>query len=191
MTLDLELLAKLHEEATPGPWEACHDGHSPENGKLGNWVHTTNWDSLPDPDDSSDEVCDCPNSSLRPAENAKLIAAMRNALPELLSLARSASELQERLDKQISSNLGFVEQNAKLIERNKTLGDLPLLDGRPDVVALAREASEAKARLERIESALEFLDNHYVGSLEVREIDMRADALLEMAAELGWKGRAT
>jgi hypothetical protein len=80
-------LRRLEEAATKGPWESCHDGHSPENGKIGNWVNTTSYATLPDPENSIPLICDCPNDSANPLENAALIAAARNNLPALLAAA--------------------------------------------------------------------------------------------------------
>jgi hypothetical protein len=46
-------------------------------------------------------------------ENAQLIAAMRNALPELLALARSASEAKARLAR-LESALEFLDSTQRL-----------------------------------------------------------------------------
>ncbi|WP_423141671.1 hypothetical protein ACOYW6_12705 [Parablastomonas sp. CN1-191] len=98
---DLEALARLEESATPGPWFVQHldddmrmgaiavsrsQEHGPdENMRSGTWP-------------TEDIVAACliqspPYAAIaddRHAENAELIAEMRNALPALLDLARSA-----------------------------------------------------------------------------------------------------
>jgi hypothetical protein len=131
----IEELEKLHEAATTAPWCEHPNG-------------TSVWSGA-----EYDNNCMSANahllnaSSVRLAEkfgvaDVALVVAMRNALPTLLALARSASE--------------------------------------------------AKARLERLESALEFLDVHcrcdIVG--QERALPINARNAIALAVELGWTGKA-
>lgn len=81
--VDLDELERLHEAATPGDWQ----GNEVTAGKhKGSFVEA----------DSEGVILDCYGP--RGGANADLIAAMRNALPQLIALARSASEAKARLD---------------------------------------------------------------------------------------------
>ena len=71
--LDLAELRRLHEEATPGPWESSIAGIEGDNyvAGTGPWHRVT--------------FNECASQY-----DAALIAAMRNALPALLSIAEAA-----------------------------------------------------------------------------------------------------
>lgn len=73
MTIDLDQLERLEKEATPGPW-------------TGLWVD--NWDDL-----RISRITDDPKTT---DEDREFIAAMRNALPELIRLARIGQEYEDR-----------------------------------------------------------------------------------------------
>lgn len=80
-TLDVDGLAELLAAATPGPWEAVQ-------GASGGW-----WIEQPNTATIADIDCDYSGA---PAEDAALIAAMRNALPDLLAhLAAVTAERDE------------------------------------------------------------------------------------------------
>lgn len=70
MTDRIDELQRLHEAATKGPWEA---------GSYFVWAE--------------DEHCVCAADT----ENQALIAAMRNALPALLRVARAAQQLRKAM----------------------------------------------------------------------------------------------
>jgi len=104
-TLDLELLAKLHESATPAPWRECgHDRGGCVCGQV--WSEST--DQFLFKPDAGDEA-PVPTQETKLA-NAALVAAMRNNLEALLALARSASEMKARFGK-LESALEFLDHN--------------------------------------------------------------------------------
>lgn len=83
--IDLEELERLHKAATPGPWAANNWGRV--------W-HTPN-------PNSTRLVCDTMRNTVRNPKswraNARLIAAMREALPELIARVRELEASNERL----------------------------------------------------------------------------------------------
>ena len=94
MTLDLDALEKLEQEATAGSWRVSpHATH---------YVDTTG--------ERSDTVCKCYQDSPKrgePVPDAALIAALRNAAPALIARARRADELEA----EVKSLLELVERH--------------------------------------------------------------------------------
>ena len=88
MDIDLEDLERLHKTATPGPWVA------------NNWGRV--W-YTPNPD-SKRLVCDTMRNTVKNPKswraNARLIAAMREALPELIAENRALREKVRELEAQ-------------------------------------------------------------------------------------------
>lgn len=82
-------LRALHERATPGPWEA----HKPARWNSWNGAHIRATGLC---------VATLPQAADRPLDqkeaDAQIIAAARNALPDLLSAAERAGDLQARID---------------------------------------------------------------------------------------------
>ena len=103
----LEELERLAAQATPGPWEANNWGRV--------W-HTPN-------SDSKRLVCDTMRNTVRNPKrwraNARLIAAMREALPELIAKVR---ELESYIDDLQLIRQGLHNENADL--RNQLRGAL-------------------------------------------------------------------
>jgi len=85
MTIDLDTLEKLEQEATAGIWRVSpHATH---------YVDTTG--------ERSDTVCKCYQDSPKrgePAPDAAFIAALRNAAPALIALAREALRSRDATD---------------------------------------------------------------------------------------------
>jgi hypothetical protein len=97
-------------------------------------------------------------------ENAVALAcAVKPRLPQLLALARSASQLQGERDRFHDDYWSRVRE----------------------CDALAREASEAKARLERLTSAMA----HIRASGHCGADIMEPEKVLAWATELGWTGK--
>lgn len=88
--IDLDELERLYQEATPGPWKAGRN-------------RSIVWYS-PAPDVWR-SVADCVRvtvkSSKRHKENAKLIAAMHEALPELIAENRALQERVRELEAEL------------------------------------------------------------------------------------------
>lgn len=89
MPVDLDLLEKLQAEATPEPWKAVMDlcggtlGYGPTDGiQYGGEC------------DFGGFGIDHFNGSANPAADVRLIAAVRNALPGLLKMAREFEALK-------------------------------------------------------------------------------------------------
>lgn len=93
------------------------------------------------------------------------------SVPRLLALARSASGLE--------AGLSICERH-----RDQLMRELA------DMQRELHAASEAKARLERLESALEFINDNYSGSIELRELCVLPDDVIAFATKLGWTGKA-
>lgn len=109
MTGRIEELQRLHEAATGGPWFA----HNTEDSLFMNAYAVTTSESEPNLDGCTDFHKEAHDKSVvaltllqqprvvghesnRWAEDADLIAAMRNALPALLRVARAAKAIRER-----------------------------------------------------------------------------------------------
>ncbi len=80
--IDLEELERLLRVGTPGPWE-----RSTNPSRDTRWVNAAEGDR--------DIVCDLDEADVSPAQqwdNAALIVALRNAVPELIAEIRSLKE---------------------------------------------------------------------------------------------------
>lgn len=107
--MTLEQLLELCGKAQPGPWEHRVDAHADEHGGQINAVETRNYAGLPDPENSSCAICDCPNDSVFPWQNAEFIAAANpTVVAALVQCANAAkamhphaqtTRLYEALDK--------------------------------------------------------------------------------------------
>jgi hypothetical protein len=128
---ELELLEKA---ATPGPWESV--SVMPAGERTASGGTSTSWSESPwsvisgPPQTISDDMLSRRAFTHKP--DAQLIAATRNALPDLLARARRCEQL---------------EQESKLME--------PAFLALPRRCAdLAEENAELRARVERLEAAL-------------------------------------
>jgi len=172
--------------------------------------------SHPSPDDALEELLtlkgaadalpDKPLSVEQVLARDRYYRLLDQSAGQLLALARSASELQKWLTKAHAENDALTEKlqlaNDELA-RWQTFGFAhcgpPITcdhDMREQMAeqwrVLAREASEAKAKLERLESALRWLDHngssHTFISRNVRgNASMQPEHLLDAAIVLGWR----
>lgn len=100
--IDLPELQRLHDAATPGEWKASHDWEWEETGTIeyvrltsdgeGHRAILTNSDG-----DYRTVENDCDDGRLRHVDttgraNMRFVAAMKNATPELLQMARWFAE---------------------------------------------------------------------------------------------------
>ena len=102
MNVDLEELERLAAQATPGPWAANNWGRV--------WYTSSH--------DSKRLVCDTMRNTVRNPKswraNARLIAAMRNSVPELIAENRA---LQERVRELEAENADLKNQLRDALER--------------------------------------------------------------------------
>lgn len=81
--MDLEQLAALEAEATPGPWRSLTEG-------IAAWVeYEADWTQ-----DGWQELFEMTEVATESTPDAALIAEARNALPDLIASARRAGELE-------------------------------------------------------------------------------------------------
>lgn len=104
----LEELERLHKAATPGPWVA------------NNWGRV--W-YTPNPD-SKRLVCDTMRNTVRNPKkwraNARLIASMREAVPELIAENRALLEraqMRQELVEQYEKDIASLRQKVRELER--------------------------------------------------------------------------
>lgn len=76
-----ELLRRLHEEATPGPWE-------PSQGREGAFDHVAA--SMLEPEEAGPDLARCYGWRKVREPNARLIATVRTLLPELIAVVEAA-----------------------------------------------------------------------------------------------------
>jgi hypothetical protein len=104
--IDLDALEKLAAQATPGPWVANSWGRV--------WY-------TPNPD-SKQLVCDTMRNTVRNPRrwraNAKLIAAMREALPELIAENRALQERVRELERQRDKFAAYLETLCRYCDRD-------------------------------------------------------------------------
>lgn len=89
----LSLLRRLHEEATPAPWEA-HDDENGDGWLMAGAVFLASTETY------------ASNGDGHALSNAALIAAARNALPELLSYVERTKALLKRIEWQAEDRTG-------------------------------------------------------------------------------------
>ena len=148
--IDLDELARLEREATPGPWTVDDAGHRKQD--IANVVGPKQRD-----DNGSRWVL---ISDCAPVKDAALIAAMRNALPELLARVRTAEgslAVHAR-----DSALVWARRWKRLakIKRLSLRDEMESSDATVDQVCFERAAARAElaamtGRAERAEAVLE------------------------------------
>ena len=122
-------LRRLEAEATPGPWR--HEGCGEVVQLIEHDSVSGSWDYYPGSADIASNATDYHTGSeggIYKADDAALIAAMRNAIPSLLSAAERALELEEQVRElehlDPDDRLEFIGSRAQLQQAYESQADL-------------------------------------------------------------------
>jgi hypothetical protein len=180
--LDLDELTKLDATLPALVWGGCKD-HPEHNSNRSCWCIRDAADGEP----------------VRSLETREGLVAVRAALPQLIAAARERDELRRQLDLAAQHKKSIEQQLVNSFDHHdehhrrdddrwaKAQEALGLQAAWPALFDRMRAVITAARELEKLKSALKYLDAGRGRSalLSARNID--ADGQLSVAAELGWK----